>query len=285
MASYTMTIAEMMNNGLTQNIFPSNYEFYLDDPQARKAFEDKFIKHYYYREIGFESPFMFIQKLESHLLLNMPYWKQLYQTELESRNISFLLNKDLTETFIREIESENKTTGTSSTQQNATSSNKLSQTGTSTNTSSITQEGTSSTENSLSQNGTSSNTHKESSISDGVATPSLSEGYLTGTSSDDGTTSNTESSTSSGENTLKNTSTSSDEMESTGTSSGTNDVETTGTTNQSDNGTSTERTELISKGNIGITSSAQLLKEWRDVLINMDKIIIESCNDLFMKIY
>ena len=285
MASYTMTIAEMMNNGLTQNIFPSTYDFYVDDPQARKAFEDKFIKHYYYREIGFESPFMFIQKLESHLLLNMPYWKQLYLTELESRNINFLLNKDLTETFIREIESENKTTGTSSTQQNATSSNKLSQTGTSTNTSSITQEGTSSTENSLSQNGTSSNTHKESSISDGVATSSLSDGYLTGTSSDDGTTSNTETSTSSGENTSKSTATSSDEMESTGTSSGTNDVETTGTTNQSDNGTSTERTELISKGNIGITSSAQLLKEWRDVLINMDKIIIESCNDLFMKIY
>ena len=67
----------MMNNGLIQNIFPSTYDFYLDDAQARKAFEDKFIKHYYYREIGFESPFMFIQKLESHLLLNMPYWKQL----------------------------------------------------------------------------------------------------------------------------------------------------------------------------------------------------------------
>ena len=101
----------MLNNGLTQNIFPANYEFYLDDAQARKTFEDKFIKHYYYREIGFDSPFMFIQKLEAHLLLNMPYWKQLYQTELESRDINFLLNKDLLETFIREIESENEVNG------------------------------------------------------------------------------------------------------------------------------------------------------------------------------
>ena len=109
MANYTMTIGEMMNNGFTQNIFPTNYDFYLDDAQARKAFEDKFIKHYYYREIGFESPFMFIQKLESHLLLNMPYWKQLYQTELDSRNINFLLNKDLRETFIREVDTENET--------------------------------------------------------------------------------------------------------------------------------------------------------------------------------
>ena len=285
MANYTMTIAEMMGDKLTQDIFPSDYEFYVDDEQARKSFEDKFIKHYYYREIGFESPFMFIQKLESHLLLNMPYWKQLYQTELEARDINFLLNKDLKESFIREIESENQTSGTNTTQQNATSSNTVSQTGNSSNTSSTTQEGTSSTENSVTQNGTSSNSHKESSISDGVAVSSLTEGYLTGTSSDDGTTSNTESSTSSGENTSKITSTSSDEMESTGTASGSNDVETTGTTKQTDNGTSTERTELISQGNIGITSSAQLLKEWRDVLINMDKIIIESCNDLFMKIY
>ena len=285
MANYTMTIAEMMCDKLTQDIFPSDYEFYVDDEKARKSFEDKFIKHYYYREIGFESPFMFTQKLESHLLLNMPYWKQLYQTELEARDINFLLNKDLKETFIREIESENQTSGTNTTQQNATSSNTVSQTGNSTNTSSTTQEGTSSTENSLTQNGTSSNTHKESSISDGVAVSSLTEGYLTGTSSDDGTTSNTESSTSSGENTSKITSTSSDEMESTGTASGSNDVETTGTTKQTDNGTSTERTELLSQGNIGITSSAQLLKEWREVLINMDKIIIESCNDLFMKIY
>ena len=46
-----------------------------------------------------------------------------------------------------------------------------------------------------------------------------------------------------------------------------------------------EKTELLSQGNIGITSSAQLLKEWREVLINMDKIIIDSCNELFMKLY
>ena len=137
-----MTIAEMLNNGLTQNIFPANYEFYLDDVQARKTFEDKFIKHYYYREIGFETPFMFIQKLESHLLLNMPYWKQLYQTELESRDINFLLNKDLRETFIREVDTENETSGTNTTQQN------------------------SSNVSSVNQEGTATNTHKESSIRD-----------------------------------------------------------------------------------------------------------------------
>ena len=232
-----MTIAEMMNNTFTRHIFPSDYEFYIDDEQLRKAFEDKFIQHFYYREIGFETPFMFIQKLETHLLINMPYWKQLYQTELESRNINFLLNKDLRETFIREIDTENQTTGINTTQQNSKSTN------------------------TISQNGESSNNHKESTIRDGVSASSLSEGYLTGVSSD---------------NSLSN---------STGNSNSSDDVSTTGNSSQSGNEKMVEKTDLLSQGNIGITSSAQLLKEWREVLINMDKIIIESCNDLFLKIY
>ena len=232
-----MTIAEMLNNGLTQNIFPTTYDFYVDDAQVRKAFEDKFIKHYYYREIGFESPFMFIQKLESHLLLNMPYWKQLYQTELEARGINFLLNKDLHETFIREIDTENETSGTNNTQQ------------TSTNVSSLNQEGTS------------TNAHKESSLRDGVSTSSLVDGYLTGTSSDNGSNSTT------------------------GTSNSSGNLTSEGTLSQSENGKTIEKTELLSQGNIGVVSSAHLLKAWREVLINMDEIIIESCNDLFMKIY
>ena len=256
-----MTIAEMMNNTLTNHIFPTTYDFYLDDEQLKKAFEEKFIRHYYYREIGFESPFMFIQKLESHLILNMPYWKQLYQTELEARDINFLLNKDLTETFSREINSENQSSGTNNSTQNAT------------NTSSVTQNGTSSSTNSTTENGTNESIHKESSINNGVSEASLNDGYLTGTSSDDGSHSATSTNTASGENETKGTSTSSDEVES------------SGTTTQSGNEKMTEKTELVSQGNIGITSSAQLLKEWREVLINMDKIIIESCNDLFLKIY
>ena len=237
MATYTITLGEMMNSSLIEHIFPSQYDFYVDDEQLRKAFEDKFILHFYYREIGFESPFMFKHKLESHLKLNMPYWKELYRTELEARDINFLLNKDLKETFIREIDSENQSTGSNTTQQNSNSTN------------------------TISQNGTSSNNHMESSIRDGVSASSLSEGYLTGVSSDNSTSS------------------------STGNSNSSDDIKTKGTLSQTGNEKSVEKTELISQGNIGITSSAQLLKEWREVLLNMDKIIIESCNDLFMKIY
>lgn len=232
-----MTIAEMLSNPLTEDIFPGEYSFYVDDVQARKAFEDKFIKYYYYREIGFETPFMFTQKLETHLLLNMPYWTKLYQTELESRKINFMLNKDLRETFIREIESENESSGTNVSQQNSSSSS------------------------SVNQSGTTSNNHKESAINDGVAMLSLDSGYLTGVSSDNGESTNS------------------------GTSNTSDDIESSGTSSQTGSEKVLEKTDLLSQGNIGITSSAQLLKEWREVLIDMDKIIIESCNALFMKLY
>ena len=272
-----MTIAEMMNNGLTQNIFPTTYDFYLDDSQARKTFEDKFIKHYYYREIGFDSPFMFIQKLEAHLMINMPYWKQLYETELEARDINFLLNKDLKETFIREIESENEINGLSESNQ----SNEVSNTATSNQSSSTTASGTQTATAENTTSGTTTNTHKESSLNDGVAQVSLGEGYLTGTSQDNGTSSQTSNGNQS--------TTLSDKTEATNTNEGnsnsTESSTSSGTSKQEEVGKTLEKTELISQGNIGITSSAQLLKEWRDVLINMDKIIIESCNDLFMKIY
>ena len=51
------------------------------------------------------------------------------------------------------------------------------------------------------------------------------------------------------------------------------------TTNQ------TERTKLSSKGNIGITSSSELLEKWRKVIINIDDLIINECSDLFMQVY
>lgn len=261
MANYTITIQEMMNSSLYHNIFPENYPFYVEDEQAKQEFEQKFIAYFYYREIGFETPSMFIQRLHTLMMLRMPYWKQLYETELEAKNINFLLNKDLLETFKREVASENELTGGNNSEQSTSITN----TAESSQSSTATNNGTQST--------TTENNHKESSLNDGVAQVSLTDGYLTGTSQDNGSqsTSTTDEATSSVSNE--------------GTSSGTEATTLSSTNTQSENGKVTETTELVSKGNIGVTSSAQLLKEWREVLINMDEIIIKECNQLFIKLY
>ena len=218
-------------------MFNFDYPFYVDDEEAKTKFEEKFMLYYWNCEIGFETFARFQKALQARLTIKMPYYQQLYETELACQDINFLLNKDLRETFTREINTENETTGTNSTQQTSTN------------------------ESSLNQEGTTTNTHKESSISDGVSASSLDDGYLTGTSSDNGSNSTS------------------------GTTNSTANLTSEGTLSQSENGKTVEKTDLLSQGNIGITSSAELLQKWREVLINIDEIIIEDCRDLFMKIY
>ena len=56
--------------------------------------------------------------------------------------------------------------------------------------------------------------------------------------------------------------------------------ETTNTSNQ--NSSLNER--FTSKGNIGVTSSAELLEKWREVIIDIDNEIIEGAEKFFMQI-
>ena len=279
-----MELWEMVDNPLTP-IFNFNYEFYCDDLEVKKKFEEKFINHYWLHEIGCETPARWNQMLKSRLNLTMPYYRQLYQTELASQNINFLLNKDLRETFIREIDTENQLSGTNTTNQSSSGTNSFSQTGSTNSTNSMTQSATSSSTNSTEQNGTTTNTHKESAINDGVAMATLSEGYLTGTSSDSGTSTNDSTSSSTSENESTASSSSTDDNETSGTSNSTDSVETTGTSSQTGNEKMVEKTVFLSQGNIGVTSSAELLQKWREVLINIDEMIIKDCHGLFMQVY
>ena len=63
-------------------------------------------------------------------------------------------------------------------------------------------------------------------------------------------------------------------------STNTGNGETTNTSNQ--NSYVNER--FISKGNIGVTSSAELLEKWREVIIDIDNEIIEAAEKFFMQI-
>ena len=56
--------------------------------------------------------------------------------------------------------------------------------------------------------------------------------------------------------------------------------ETTNTSNQNSN----VNERFTSKGNIGVTSSAELLEKWRDVIIDIDNEIIEGAEKYFMQI-
>nr|DAT60047.1 MAG TPA: Lower collar protein [Caudoviricetes sp.] len=210
MSSYTL---ELRHIHQTYKVFNFDYDFYVDSDIIKSKFEQKFIDEYYFHEIGQETVARFQHRLRTRLNKIMPYYKQLYDTEIAAKDINFLLNKDLTETFERVV------TGESSSINDLT----------------------------VSDQGETNN--KESNIENGNASLELENGSLTNVSKTS-LNNNTNSNNTSRDNTNQN-----------------------------------EITTLKSRGNIGITSSAELLDKWRSVIINIDQMIINSCDDLFMQVY
>ena len=210
MSSYTL---ELRHIHQTFKVFNFDYDFYTDSDIIKSKFEEKFIDEYFFHEIGQETVARFQHRLRTRLNKIMPYYKQLYDTELAAKDINFLLNKDLTETFERVV------TGESSSINDLT----------------------------VSDQGETNN--KESNIENGNASLELENGSLTNVSKTS-LTNNTNSNNTSRDNTNQN-----------------------------------EITTLKSQGNIGITSSAELLEKWRSVIINIDQMIIDACDDLFMQVY
>ena len=238
MANYTMTIAEMVNNSLTP-VFPSDYPFYCDDNQHKKEFEETFILHYLTNEIGFETPYLFNQKLLGKLKLIMPYYEQLYQTEWHKvRSVEQMMtSKNLKETSTHEQSIKGKSMVDN---QSNSSINQSS-------------EGTTS--------GTSNDLTKQSSLSDGVSSVSLEQGYLTGTAQSNG------------------------DNHQTSTTAGNQSQSSADKSNANNEQTLTETTTFQSTGDIGIQTPAYAITEWRKIILNINQMIIEDCRDLFMKIY
>lgn len=280
MARYTIDVYTLLKDN-NFKVFNFDYDFYTDDPNIKQAFETKFIDRYMFNEIGFETVSRFKHYLKERLNSIAPYYKQLYETELKSKDIEFLLNKDLKETFIREIELE----------KNATNDTTMSTTNDTTS-SSTENSNNSLTSNTIENNGITGNEtksdnlvsdFKESNLDNGNADLSLKQGYLTNVNNKHDVTTSTSNNTLNENKENSITSSMQDEK----TSNLSTKLKSTGVNNSinNENENQTETTTLISRGNIGVTSSAELLKQWREVLINIDNLIIEECRDLFMTIY
>ena len=254
MANYTMEIRQMIDNPLI-GLFTFDYDFYSDNPKDKEAFEKLFIQWYYFREIGFETPERFKLKLQAKLNLIMPYYRQLALTEWDKvRTVEQMMtSKNLKET----TEHKQSIEGSNESESNASSSSHQSD---NTNQSST---------SSGSSTSSSSTNDKQSNLADGVAQASLTSGYLTSVSE-----STNDSDTSVSSDGESNVSTSSQ-----GTS------EQTGTTSGSNKQELMETTTFSSVGDIGIQTPAYAITEWRKVLININQMIIDDCNELFMKLY
>ena len=217
MSKYTIELRTVVNH---TDIFNNlDFPFYTDSIELKEKFKKQFIEYYYYDEIGFSTIDKFVSRFHNLLHIKMDYYKQIYETELRSKDIDFMLNKDLEESYEKEINSNSESVNTG------------------TNTSNI--------------------NSKTSSENKTLTTPNqqytLNNNYVDGINQND----------------VNNT------------SIGTNSVNSQNVSK----GNGKEITKLVSKGNIGITSSAELLEKWRKVIININEQIINDCSILFMGVY
>ena len=217
MSKYTIELRTVINH---TDIFNNlDFPFYTDNIELKEKFKKQFIEYYYYDEIGFSTIDKFVSRLHNLLHIKMDYYKQIYETELRSKDIDFMLNKDLEETYEKEVNSNSQSSSISKGSGNVIN--------------------------------TANSENKQ------LTTPnqqfSLDNNYVDGISQNEGRSESDTTNNIQSENTSK--------------------------------GNGKELTKLVSKGNIGVTSSAELLEKWRKVLININEEIINDCSILFMGVY
>lgn len=233
MAKYTIELGQLIKNN-----FPLGLADYpIFNEEYRRTLNNKIIEHFYFREIGFETPQLFKRFLNRKLAEIMPYYNKLYETELLEYDP--LTNYNRTEV-----------TNRGEAVQNAINSSENGQ---------VNDSGNGSNQSSGSSSG-------KSVYSD---TP---QGFLQNTDIDANTYAS-----------------SADKSQNTTSSSGSNSYQSARATTSSVATTgSTNTTENITKsitGKDGSKSFAELIQEYRNTLLNIDMLIIDELEPLFMGIW
>lgn len=227
MANYTVELRTIQKD---YNIFQDiNYNLYNND--LKKDFEEKFINHFYYREIGFETVGRFVKELESSLNMIYPYYKHLYTTMCYEYNV--IENYNLTETITeKQVSNEN-------------SKNKSNTTNKS---------------NDISKVKNTINANEESREHDTPISATAKKYPSNITNSESSETGENESNVNSNSSSILS-------------------LEGTSINNQ------TKEHIRNTKGNIGVMATQDLIVKERGIIVNIDKLIFDELDNLFMQVW
>ena len=93
MAQYTLTLKQLKEN----NVPLFNFNYPIFNEEYRSILEDKITRHFYFREIGFETIGRFLFELETKLNEIMPFYNKMYESTL--LEFDPLLNYQVKETY------------------------------------------------------------------------------------------------------------------------------------------------------------------------------------------
>ena len=103
MAKFTVELGVIIKSG-----FPLDLQSYpIFDESYREGLNNKIIRHYWFREIGFETAALFRDRLTMTMAEIMPYYNQLYKSQLIS------VEPMITHRLIRELGRTENNTGSS----------------------------------------------------------------------------------------------------------------------------------------------------------------------------
>lgn len=244
MSKYTMElrrVCEIYGRDEVENWFKKyNLEDYLTEKQIsvinqnniwnKDKLAKKIVNHYFMREIGFETPYLFKHYAEVTMAEIMEEKLPL----IFSNNIDYdpLVNVDFTETFERNIKGNVKSDGTSNSSGKSSSNS------------------SSSSSNLSINNNTPQKRITKQDLENGLYASSVNQ-------SDSNSNIKDETNTSNGSN-----------------------------SNSNQDSSSKETYKRSQKGNSGaLTTSQKLIEQFRDIIISVDKDIIEELNILFMGLY
>lgn len=242
-----------------------DFEWPIFDEEYRVPLEKKILRYFYTREICCETYGLWKLMLQNKLCEIMPYYNQLYKSELLMLGVNPLNDVDYTKTGNRTDDgADTRTTessGTGSTEAKSTSKDVRSATDSGTNEAVV--------------SGNLGHVRKYSDTPQGALSGVESGTYLTEAEISTDTDNTTTTTTTSGKEDVT------DQTDSSGTSKNT----TAETTNSK--GTTNNTAEYLEKvtGKMGGTSYAKLLRELRESFLNIDRDILNDLGVLFMNIW
>lgn len=312
-AGLTSSVGYLGVNDVINTALPKvfNFDFPIFDETYRPILEKKILKHYYTREIGLETVGLWKLFLDTKLNEIMPYYNQLYKSELISFNPMY--DVDLTRDHQLKRLEDIKETGTqeSDTNRNGTLDTTANKTGATHDTSLTTDHGTANQDisNQKTVHGTNGDTtdvtttvshvDKFSDTPQGALDGLKNDTYMSEARIVDDT--NTSKTIVSGnddinENNTGNTTTETDATSDTTSDGRTTQNETINTTNtDKENRVATQNTnknlnsiddyiEHVTGKTSGVSYS-KLLNEFRETFLNIDMLIINDLSDLFMNLW
>lgn len=271
------------------NVF--NFDWPIFDEAYRLPLEIKILKHFYTREIGLETVGLWKLKLDTKLNEIMPYYNQLYKSELIEFNP--LYDVDITRDHVGENTGNHKTDGGFSDTANVSNTTEVDDTtnftGKVNGTDESTTQGTNNQTNNNVRTVTGKNTNRYSDTPQGALTDLEANTYLTNativddnnSTTDNGTLENT---TNVSYNDSSETNTENDTVKRVESNS-TSDTTRTGTNyNYSDITDTTKYLEHVT-GKQGTASYSKMLQEYRETFLNIDMLVIDELEPLFMQLW